>query len=132
MERLTEWTPEQLIYVDESACINERTSDRKYGWASIGLRASIIGSYKRSERWSILPAYTCNGFIDWAMMQGSYNADLFLNFIENHVLPHMMPFPGLRSVLIMDNARIHRDEVYISYFITADYREFKICVIKPV
>ena len=111
MMRLTEWRPEQLIYVDESAC-NERTSDRKYGWSPIGTRATVVGSYKRSERFSILPAYTCNGFLDWDVFQGSYNTELFLVFIETHVLPHTTPFPGPKSVLIMDNARIHRSEVF--------------------
>ena len=111
MMRLTEWRPEQLIYVDESAC-NERTSDRKYGWLPIGTRATVVGSYKHSERFSILPAYTCDGFLDWDVFQGSYNIELFLVFIETHVLPHTTPFPGPKSVLIMDNARIHRSEVF--------------------
>ena len=102
MMRLIKWRPEQLIYVDESAC-NERTSDRKYGWLPIGTRATVVGSYKHSERFSILPAYTCDGFLDWDVFQGSYNIELFLVFIETHVLPHTTPFPGPRSVLIMDN-----------------------------
>jgi hypothetical protein len=112
MQRLIEWTPEQLVYVDESAC-NERTSDRKYGWSPVGLPAQVVRSYKRSERWSILPAYTYEGFLDWDIMQGSYNAQLFALFIETQVLPHTMPFPGPRSVIIMDNAKIHRSEVCI-------------------
>jgi hypothetical protein len=32
---LKEWNARQLIFVDESAA-NERTQDRKYGWAPIG------------------------------------------------------------------------------------------------
>ena len=110
MMRLTEWRPEQLIYVDESAC-NERTSDRKYGWSPVGTRATLVCYYKRSERFSILPAYTCDGFLDWDVFQGSYNTELFEVFIETHVLPHMTPFPGPKSVLVMDNARIHRSQV---------------------
>ena len=110
---LSEWSPEQLIYIDENM-YNERTSDRKYGWAPIGKAAHKIGSYKCSERFSILPAYTCNGFIDWDLIQGAYNADLFALFVKTHVIPHTTPFPGSRSVLIMDNARIHKGEARVT------------------
>ena len=42
-----------MIFVDESAA-NERTKDRKHGWAPIGDRPTEHRPYKRSERWSIL------------------------------------------------------------------------------
>ena len=128
---LHEWNPEQLIYVDESAC-NERTSDRKYGWAPIGIPAYRIGSYKRSERWSILPAYTCDGFIDWDIIHGSYDADLFAIFVESHVIPHTTPFPGLRSIIIMDNARIHRAQACTHSVDPANGREYKKYAMKLV
>jgi hypothetical protein len=78
--RLTQWKPEQLIFVDESAA-NERTADRKYGWATKGNPAFATMSVKRSEKWSILPAYTIDGFIAWDVVQGSYNKELFNEFI---------------------------------------------------
>ena len=99
------------MYIDESA-FNEHTLDRKYGWSKIGTPARQIESFKRSPKWSILPLYTCNGFYDWEIIHGSFNADLFIQFIEHHVVPHTMPFPGPRSVLIMDNCRIHYDDVF--------------------
>ena len=51
--RLTEWKPEQLMFLDESAA-NEKTSDRKYGWAPIGAIASSHELLKYTEKWSIL------------------------------------------------------------------------------
>ena len=48
--------------MDESAA-NERTSDRKFGWASKEVRPYEYRSIKRSERWSLLSAYTVDGFI---------------------------------------------------------------------
>ena len=39
----------QLVFLDESAA-NERTSDRKYGWAPPGVRAAEYLPIKRSER----------------------------------------------------------------------------------
>ena len=109
-KRLTEWAAEQLLYLDESAC-NERTMDRKYGWSEVGTPAPMMTSAKRSEKWSILPLYSMEGFIQWEVVQGLYNAEIFENFVRERVLPLMDPFPGPRSVLIMENAAIHRSDV---------------------
>src|SRR5438552_11222392 len=51
------YMPNQLIFIDESAT-NERTSHRKYGWSPKGVRPHENIPFERSERWSILPAYT--------------------------------------------------------------------------
>lgn len=108
MEKLTEFTHDQILFVDESAA-NERTMDRKYGWAPTGSPAQLVAPLKRSKKWSILPVYTSEGFIDYEIIHGSYNAVLFKNFLVERVFPNCTPFPGPRSVLIMDNARIHHD-----------------------
>src|SRR5579859_20816 len=113
MHKLVDWTAEQLIFIDESAA-NERTADRKYGWGPVGIIPHEIRSFKRSECWSILPAYTMHGFMTWNIRQGSFTAELFKEFIENQVLPRCNPFPGPRSVIIMDNAPIHQSQVPIS------------------
>ncbi len=59
---LTEWTPNQLVFIDESAA-NEHMADRKYGWAPIGQRAIESVELKHSEHYSILLAYTIDGYI---------------------------------------------------------------------
>ena len=106
MHRLREWEPEQLMFVDESAA-NERTMDRKWGWAPKGRAARVISPLQRSKKWSILPLYTMDGFIAYEIIHDSYTTELFMNFLRNKVLPLCSPFPGPRSVLIMDNAKIH-------------------------
>ena len=107
---MTEWKSEQVMFLDESAA-NERTSDRKYGWSLVGLKAEFAESLKKSKKWSILPLYTEDGFIAWDIIHGSYTAATFNDFVRNHVIPHTNPFPGPRSVLCMDNAKIHHNEV---------------------
>ena len=64
---------------------------------------------KRSKRWSILPALTVNGYLDWIIYQGSVTTDLYIDFVRTKVLPHYFPFVSgrERSVLVMDNAKIH-------------------------
>lgn len=110
LRKLADWTADQLIFIDESAA-NERIADRKYGWAPVGITPHEIRSFKRSERWSILPAYTMDGFMTWDIRHGSYIAESFEEFIENKVLPRCNPFPLPRSVIIMDNAPIHQSSV---------------------
>ena len=99
-----------LMYIDETAA-NEHTVHHRYGWAEKGQPARLVASAKKCKKWSILPLYTYDGFVDWMIVHGSFNADLFIEFLEEHVIPHTNPFLGPRSVLIIDNAKIHHDEV---------------------
>jgi hypothetical protein len=117
IRKLSGWTAEQLIFVDESTA-NERTAHRKYGWASIGItpRGRPTTMFKRSERWSILPVYAVDRFIVWEVVHRSFNVELFQEFIENKVLPRCNPYPGPRSIIVMDNALIHSQEVSIHTF----------------
>jgi transposase len=56
-----------------------------------------------------LPALTCDGYIDWVIHHGAINAELFTQFLEERVLPNCSPYPGKMSVIIMDNASIHKN-----------------------
>jgi hypothetical protein len=105
-----------MIFVDESAA-NERTSHRKYGWSPSGVRPYEYIPFERSERWSVLPAYTIHGFLTWDIQHGSFSQELFEDFIEFKLLPFCTPFPGPRSVIVMDNAPVHQSEVYQHLYI---------------
>ena len=48
MNSLVSWNADQLIFIDESAT-NEHTSDRKYGWALVGVTPHEARPFKRSE-----------------------------------------------------------------------------------
>ena len=58
------YTAEQVVAIDESAC-NERTGDRKYGWGPVNTPVELVYSFKRSERWSLLPAMTVDGYLSY-------------------------------------------------------------------
>ena len=91
IRRLAQWKHYQMIFIDESAA-NERTKDRKHGWAPIDVRPTEHRPHKRSERRSILPAYTSRGgYIAYEIFQGSITKDLFLEFLRNKVMPHCHP-----------------------------------------
>lgn len=95
---------EQIVAIDESAC-NERTSDRKYGWGPIGEAVELEYSMKRSERWSVLPAMTIDGYLAHRIFQGSITSEIMEDFLEHQVLPLCT---RNYHVLLMDNASIHR------------------------
>jgi transposase len=101
------YTADQIIALDESAC-NERTGDRKYGWSAINEEVEVVYSFRRSERWSLLPALTIDGYMSYLIYQGSITAELIEDFIEYQVLPYCNSHPAPASVLVLDNASIHR------------------------
>ena len=102
------WDSNRLIFIDESGA-NERTGYRKFGWSYINLPAIDTISIKRSERWSILPAYSFNGFLPGTLIwQGSITSEIFNAWIKSSILPQCIP--GY-TVLVLDNASIHKSPV---------------------
>lgn len=102
------YRPDQLVFVDESAA-NEKTGWRKYGWSQRGSEAVTQGSLRRSERYSILPALTINGYTTGTLIiQGSVTQAIFNDWIQDEVLPRCNPFPQPRSVIVLDNCVVHR------------------------
>jgi transposase len=95
----------QFVFVDESGC-DKRIGKRRTGWAPSGVTPVQVARFKREKRYQILPAYTQDGIILARVFQGSTNAAVFEDFIEE-LLPSCNPWPGKRSVLVMDNASIH-------------------------
>lgn len=109
--RLEALEAEQLVYVDETA-INEATMNRRFGRAPTGQSPISIEPLRRSKRWTVLPAYTVDGYLPGTLIAHgqSVNAAEFADWLENTVLPQCRPFPGARSVLVMDNCSTHRNE----------------------
>ena len=104
-----------MVFLDESAA-NEKSAHRKFGWAPVGSTPHVYSLLKRSERWSILPAYTAEGYIAFQIIQGSFDTELFNEFVRTQVLPQCTLFPGPKSIIIMDNAPIHHNNVSNNYF----------------
>ncbi|KAI0055789.1 hypothetical protein BV25DRAFT_1777891, partial [Artomyces pyxidatus] len=57
----------------------------------------------------ILPALSLDGILHLDVVDRAYNAALFNEFIEG-LLINMNPFPARNSVVVMDNASIHKDD----------------------
>lgn len=106
--KMTEYSADQLVVVDESAA-DERNTIRHWGWSEKGTACRVTGYGRRSTRWSILPAITVDGYLQYHVHHGSINSVRFNQFVEQ-LLTKMDPFPAPRSVLVLDNATIHRSE----------------------
>lgn len=99
---------EYLVFVDESAC-SEKSLDRKYGYSPRGMPAADRKRVRRTERFSLLPAYDINGFLDDPLIvKAAVDGEMFKTWLQGSVIPQMNPYPGPRSVLVMDNCRTHR------------------------
>jgi hypothetical protein len=58
-------------------------------------------------RYSVLPALSLDGILHLKIVEGSFTGPLFQQFVCG-LLDAMNPFPEPNSVLVMDNAAIHR------------------------
>lgn len=52
---------------------------------------------------------SCAGILDCKVVNGAVNRDVFYEFVQSNLLPHLMPFNGSNphSVVVLDNAAIH-------------------------
>ncbi|KAI2669605.1 transcriptional regulator family: Helix-turn-helix [Penicillium roqueforti] len=97
-----------LVFVDESGC-DKRAGFRRTGWSPLGVTPVQVSKFHRDKRYQILPAYSQDGVVLRRIFQGSTDAAVFEDFIEQ-LLQHCNRWPAPKSVLIMDNASFHRTE----------------------
>ena len=81
---MSQYTPSQLVFSDESA-YDRRTLSRRYGWSFSGLRARKYTFFVRGKRFTIEGALCINGLLAYSIQEGSMNTRDYDEFIE-HVL----------------------------------------------
>ena len=96
--------------MDESD-VNMRSGDHTHGWSKKGAKIPYKTSIKKGENFSILPAMNIDGYIACCVYKGAVNGDTFETFVEQELIPLCQPYPGPNSIIVMDNAAIHRAEV---------------------
>ena len=80
-----------------------------------GAKRSIIPypvHFQKCTNFRILPAMTMDGYIACQVYSEGVSGDTFNAFVENELLPLCNEFPGPNSIIVMDNASIHRSPVY--------------------
>lgn len=98
--------PDQLVFVDETSK-DSRDMARRQGWSDIGTECVVTLSFERGKRASALAALDVNGFFSWHHTEGTYDRLLFHKIMVEKIIPYMNHYPLPRSILILDNAKIH-------------------------
>jgi DDE superfamily endonuclease len=93
------------VFVDESGC-DKRIGFRWTGWSPLGVTPIEGARFQREKRYQILPAYTQDGVILVRVFQGSTDATVFEELIEQ-LIPLCGKWPEPKSVLVMDSASFH-------------------------
>lgn len=117
----------EFIVLDETSK-NQHTYARHYGRSHHGQRAQLCDVSVRGDRYSLCAAMTIDGYLATRVIEGSFDAQEFYGFVLEDVvflsycniclafqdlfnqLPHMNPYPEERSVLVLDNCRIHHNQ----------------------
>jgi transposase len=102
----THFRPEQLVFADESH-FNRLTLRRPYAWSIRGKRACRSEFSYRGTKYSILPALSLDGILHLEVVENAITGDIFRQFVQG-LLPRMNRWPLPHSVLIVDNAAIHK------------------------
>jgi hypothetical protein len=102
-----EFDPSQVVAIDKSAA-NERSGDRKRGWAPIGCPAIAPYFGDRTRRVTVVPAMDINGYFAWEILQGGLTKEIFEWFMEHWVILQCNAWPLSRLIIILDNASSHQ------------------------
>ena len=101
------FSAEQLVFIDESL-FKLQSGWRAFAYAPIGHPARYHDDMTRDETWSVLPAYSTEGYLPCtAIKKRWYNTDQFIEWLQNTLLLQMNPFPQHHSIVVMDNVSIH-------------------------
>ena len=105
------YSPDMLIFVDETGS-DRRDAMRKFGYSLRGQRCIAKKLLARGQRVSAIAAMSNERVLDVKFVHGSVSGEVFSNFIELHLLPHLLPFNGSNpnSIVVLDNASVHYHE----------------------
>ena len=98
--------PEQLIFIDETSK-DGRDAFRRYARSKRGTKATVRLPFSRGNRVSVLAVLDHTGFMSWKCTSGTFSRKKFHNAFSEKVVPFLNPWPLPRSIVIMDNAKIH-------------------------
>ena len=98
--------PSQLVFVDETLK-DQRASIRHYAWSKVGQKAFVRLPSSRGKRVSCFASFTTEGFLAWTTTDGTFDRHKFHSAFMETVYPYLNPWPLPRSIVVMDNAKIH-------------------------
>ena len=98
------YSADMFIFLDETGT-DQRNALRRYAYSWRGMPAVAHRLLVRGQRLSSIEIMNTAGVLDCHVVEGTVDGDIFYDFVQNHLLPHMMPFNGVNphSVLVLDN-----------------------------
>uniref|UniRef100_A0A336MXF3 CSON006926 protein n=1 Tax=Culicoides sonorensis TaxID=179676 RepID=A0A336MXF3_CULSO len=113
-----QWFMQSLVFADEISFDN-RGMFRKNGYGLKGQKLIFRGEFTRKARVSALCFIGGDGLLNCYTTEGTFNRAKFVHFVKRFVLDddsRVRTYPGRYSVLILDGAKIHLDQNFVSYF----------------
>ncbi|EHS64817.1 uncharacterized protein PGTG_21075 [Puccinia graminis f. sp. tritici CRL 75-36-700-3] len=101
------FTGKRPIHLNLSHCVDGVR--RTKGWAPIGERTSRAPVSRATHRFNVIPAVSMDGLVTVLVQQETVCRNTYEFYLEHILLPMMNPFPGPRSVLVLDNASFHHN-----------------------
>ena len=77
--------PDCFVFIDESH-VDQKTAQRQYSWALVGLPPVERSTFLKGVRHSILPALSTDGVIALDIFEGSVNKERFMMFLRDQVV----------------------------------------------
>ena len=79
------FTPDQLVYVDETA--HDRTDfSRGYGWSLKGTQAAAARSGNRGKKFLMVAALGIDGMLVTRTVEGAFNSSSFYDFVPDDLV----------------------------------------------
>jgi len=99
------------IHIDESSIVID--DYKKYGYSESGKEIKIVLKHKQNkERYTLLKAITKEKIIDYELIKGSVNAQIYLDFIKKIMNKDIL---NKNKTIFQDNARIHHSVIVKEY-----------------
>lgn len=114
------WTSEHLVFLDEVA-IDNRCMIRRKGYGIKGGRLLYKGEFCRKPRLSMLCFIGAAGMLDSFSVEGNFTRLKFVECCRRFATEKNSPvrqYPGVKSVWIMDGAKIHLHPNIVYYLRT--------------
>ena len=105
MAQVLHYPIEYYVWADETGSYR-RDHMRQYGYQLRGLTPTYHRFLIRGTRVSTIAAISYEGLVNFKILTGTTNGDIFLEFLVD-LISNMQSFPAPRSVVIMDNYSIH-------------------------
>mmetsp|Transcript_9951 Transcript_9951/g.17756 ORF Transcript_9951/g.17756 Transcript_9951/m.17756 type:complete len:266 (+) Transcript_9951:462-1259(+) len=98
-----------FLFADESRK-EPKSLHRRRGRGRRGFRVPVYQDLVRGTSFSALGVLSLYGMVDYAITSAKgVKTDMFVSMVADHIVPHCQEFPGPNSVVVMDNAEVHRD-----------------------